>query len=544
MKESRLVTVLLAVLLFSAGRSEAFLTELRQRGYSLIPAPQTVELQDGEVAVDGSWGLEALGQAKGDIAERWLADWAQKLHGLDLKGTGKGKFVLMVKPGTVKGTADPELNRQGYRLVVAPGRVEITGNDLPGLFYGVQSVVQLLKRNPDGSLTLPAGRIDDWPDLQLRFIHWDTKHHQKRPETLRRLLDWLALFKVNIIGFEMEDKYEYPRHPVIGAPGAYTKQEMQELTRYALERHIQIVPVIQSPAHFAYVLKHPEFAHLKADSASNYQACMCDEEAIRLIFDMYQDMIDATPGVEYFHVSTDEVYYAGICEKCQQKRPYNEQNRSQAWADFAIRAHQFLAERGRRMLAWVEYPLLNEHIAQLPPDLIDGVMGDDREELEAERKVGIRQLAYSSTQGSEYLFPNHFPTYDRSNRGGGRLYDLSQTVRRGLEAGANPIGSFAAAWDDSGLHEECFWLGWVTVTQYAWTCRQPAVEQNVADFMDVFYGRQGDDMQRVYELLIEGADFFSSGWDNVVSREREPGYGNSYGKGVGTTRRDQLLVPP
>jgi N-acetyl-beta-hexosaminidase len=48
---------------------------------------------------------------------------------------------------------------------------------------------------------------------------------------------------------------------------------MQELTTYALERHIQIVPVIQSPAHFAYVLKHPEFAHLRADS-SNYQpAC-------------------------------------------------------------------------------------------------------------------------------------------------------------------------------------------------------------------------------------------------------------------------------
>ncbi|MFH1070963.1 MAG: hypothetical protein V1794_15195, partial [Candidatus Glassbacteria bacterium] len=60
-------------------------------------------------------------------------------------------------------------------------------------------------------------------------------------------------------------------------------------------------------AHFSYVLKHPQFAHLKSDG-SNYQACMCDEEAIQLILDIYQDMIDATPGVEDFHASTDEIY--------------------------------------------------------------------------------------------------------------------------------------------------------------------------------------------------------------------------------------------
>ena len=128
---------------------------------------------------------------------------------------------------------------------------------------------------------------------------------------MRRFIDWASFFKVNAIGFEIEDKYEFPQHPVVGAPGAFTKAEMQGLTRYALERHIQLVPQIQAPAHMAYVLKHDEFKNLRADG-SNYQACMCSEEAIALIQDLYQDMIDATPGVEYFHASTDEVYYAGI----------------------------------------------------------------------------------------------------------------------------------------------------------------------------------------------------------------------------------------
>ncbi|GAF68348.1 unnamed protein product, partial [marine sediment metagenome] len=363
----------------------------------------------------------------------------------------------------------------------------------------------------------------------------------KRIETLKRLLDWLAFFKVNCIGFEMEDKYEYPSHPIIGVPGAYTKEQMQELTRYALERHIQLVPVIQSPAHMAYVLKHDQFAHLRSDG-SNYQVCMCDEEAIQLIFDMYQDMIEATPGVKYFHVSTDEVYYAGTCEKCD--RPYNDENRSQAWVDYAKRAHRFLTERGRRMLAWVEYPLLPKHILQLPPDLIDGVMGSNPDFIANEAKVGIRQLAYSSTQGGELLFPNHFPAYYRGRQTRGRLEGLSQTVRRGLAMGANPIGSFAAAWDDCGLHEECFWLGWITVTQYAWTHLKPTVEQNVADFMDAFYGPGQGDMVEVYQLLIEGARFFEDGWDRIVSKERPRGYGNSNGKGVGGGRSDRLLETP
>jgi N-acetyl-beta-hexosaminidase len=123
---------------------------------------------------------------------------------------------------------------------------------------------------------------------------------------MKTLIDWLAFFKVNCIGFELMDRYEFPRRPVIGAPGAYTKAEMQDLTRYALSRHIQLVPVVQSPAHMRYVLKHPEFAHLRADG-NNYQACMCNEEAMQLFLDMHQDMIDATPGVDLFFLSTDEV---------------------------------------------------------------------------------------------------------------------------------------------------------------------------------------------------------------------------------------------
>jgi len=545
---NRLLSYLLLALLatFSTtGSGLAFLTELRERGYSLIPAPQQVKLSEGDIVVDESWGIET--GPEGRFSAGWIRNWSDKLHRQSFEGTGSGRIVLRVVPGTAKGAKTDRTAAQAYKLEITDHMVEITGNTVQGLFYGVQSFLQLLKRQQHVELTLPVGVITDWPDLELRFIHWDFLHHQKRPETIRRLLDWLALFKVNCVGLEIIDKYEFPRRPVAGCPGAYTKEEMQEFARYALERNIQIVPVVQAPGHFSYALKHPQFAHLRADG-SNYQACMCDEDAIQLIFDLYQDLIDATPGVEYFHVATDEVYYAGICDKCE--REYNPENRSRIWLEFVNRAHGWLAERGRKMIAWVEYPLLPRHVPLLPDGLINGVIWLEDGYVNISRKIieggnRVRQLSYTSMHGAELLFPNYFNTLYRGSDFEGRLYVAARKPRGAIEAGADPLGSFAASWDTSGPHEETFWLGWITVTQYAWSSYAPEIEQSVADFMEVFYGQGGENMAGVYRLLQKGARFFEAGWDRVISRERPLAYGNSQGPGIGTQRWDLTLgVPP
>ncbi|MCX6623478.1 MAG: family 20 glycosylhydrolase, partial [Acidobacteria bacterium] len=245
--------------------------------------------------------------------------------------------------------------------------VQVTGNAAPGLFYGVQTLLQLMKRDASGAAMLPSGVIEDWPRLPLRFLHWDTKHHQDRMETLKRYLDWSARFKINMIGFELEDKFEYPSHPVVGAPGAFTSAQLQEIVNYGLERHIQVVPQVQSPAHMAYVLKHNEFAELRADG-NNYQSDLCNPKTFDLIFSLFDDAIKATKGVDYFFVSTDEVYYAGIGKTCA--ATYNPVNRSLAWVNFVQKSQEFLAKRGRTMLVWAEFPLREEYVKLLPEGII------------------------------------------------------------------------------------------------------------------------------------------------------------------------------
>jgi len=537
------LTSFLFLLVLSPVLGQGTVTDLRSLGYTIFPTPQQVNLEEESIVIDGSWQIMPDESTSPKITNELLKR-AQELHGLSFSGTGTGQIILKITQDAIADISDPGCSQQAYRITIRQDRVIIEGNKKAGLFYGMQSFLQVLKPISDGRFKLPVGTITDWPDLELRVIHWDTKHHRDKMETLKRYIDWSAYFKINAIAFEIEDKYEYPTHPVIGHPNAFTKEEMHELTSYALDRFIQLIPNVQAPAHMAYVLKHKEFEHLRAEQESNYQACMCDEEAMELIFDMYQDMIDATPGVDYFLVSTDEIYYAGICGKC--KDEYNDENRSQIWADYLNRVNQWMNQRGRRVLAWVEYPLLPKDIPQLPDNVIDGIMNENKE-LEwiiNENKTGIKQLSYNSMQGSECLFPNYFPTTYRGRQIDGRLSDTYGAVANLQSRGADLIGTFAAAWGDAGLHNETFWLGWATVTQYGWTKSSPKLQQCNADFMDLFYGFDSPDMIQAYVLLEEGARFYEALWDRAPSKERVKGYGNSYGKGIGGNMVDLLLQMP
>ncbi len=524
-------------------------TDLYLRGYSVIPSPQKVTLHDAEVRVDESWSIDGPAAS---IATKWLASDLASFHALKLnraKAPGGKSIVLRVKPGAVA-AAPAETAPQAYHLAIRDGRIEITANGDAGLLYGVQTLVQMIKANERGQLIAPVSEIDDWPRLKLRFLHWDTKHHQDRMPTLKRYIDWAVRFKANMIGFELEDKFSYPSNPEIGAPGAFTPAELQEIVDYGLARHLQVVPVVQSPAHMAYVLKHPQYAHLKADG-NNYQSDLCLEDTYKLIFQMYDDVIAATRGIDYFFVSTDEVYYAGIGKNCS--LPYNPENRSKAWADFAIRAHDHLAKQKRRMLAWVEYPLLDKDMERLPSDLIDGIVGESGF-YDIEKRKGMRQLIYSSTQGAEYLFPDHFaiesiPRDAATSESAtvlttGRLQSSYATLASSRVWKVNPIGSFAAAWGDSGLHSETFWLGWSSVARWAWNPGVPGPDQHAEEFMNIYYGHRVQGMTELYRSLQRQARYWQRSWDEVTSRVRKSGYGNSRGPGIGTERDDLTLSPP
>ena len=161
--------LVLALSGLSAAPAGAFITPLRARGCAVVPQPQKVELSEADVVrkpfmeVGGGGGS---GQVHGGLAQPLVLGPGRAAF---LAGRGRrGKIVLRARPGTAAAGIEPELAAQGYLLTAGKDSITITGNSQQGLFYGVCTFVQMLRRDRDG-WSVPASRIEDWPDLQLRF---------------------------------------------------------------------------------------------------------------------------------------------------------------------------------------------------------------------------------------------------------------------------------------------------------------------------------------------------------------------------------------
>jgi hexosaminidase len=126
---------------------------------------------------------------------------------------------LAIVPNSVTIGAAADFNketraREAYRMDLSAGRITVTANASAGLFYGFQTLIQLI-RPRDGALWLPEGRITDWPDLEARFIYWDDAHHLERLDELKRAMRTAAFFKANGFVIKLEGHFQFKSAPAL-----------------------------------------------------------------------------------------------------------------------------------------------------------------------------------------------------------------------------------------------------------------------------------------------------------------------------------------
>ena len=276
-KRIRQEAVLLLLLMFSLRLmcQAATSSPLFDRGYNVIPVPQQVEFKGGDFEFSSGWRLQ-LGQGvkADDVAVESLKEGLDTRHGVALETRGRGNAIeLAIQPGSVAigKAADknkPALEAQAYKLDLSSSGIRITANAPTGLFYGVETLVQLVK-HARGKLWLPEAEITDWPDLEQRNIYWDDAHHLERVEVLKQALRQAAFYKINGFVIKLEGHFEYRSAPALVEPYALTPEQLQELTNYGLKYHVQLIPYLDGPAHIAFILKHPEYAKLREFPDSN-----------------------------------------------------------------------------------------------------------------------------------------------------------------------------------------------------------------------------------------------------------------------------------
>jgi len=507
---------------------------LASRGYAVLPEPQRVTLAAGDLSFGPSFAVQRKGVAANDIAVTTLTEGlASRFHLKASGGAGATTIAIAIATGSV---ATP-IADQAYRIDLAKSGVTITANAATGLFYGVETLLQLIAPRDDGSLRIPEGRIEDWPDMPLRRIYWDDAHHLERPEPLREAIRQAAFYKLNGFVIKLEGHFQFHNAPAVVEPYALTPAELQSLTDYALARHVELIPYLDAPAHIAFILKHPEYAKLRAFPDSNYEGCAVNPDFYKLMEGMFQDLLDANKGVSTFYLSTDEPYYIGMASNSQcdeASRAKELGSVGKLLGEFTTKTGNWLHDRGRTVVFWGEMPMKPGDIDAFPEHLVNGeTYGPQFDPLFAKR--GIQSMIYTSTQGEERLFPEYslLPAgerlHPRRGAGPGRVEEVARKISTDpARISAKVIGAINAGWADAGLHPETFWLGYAAGTAAAWKPNADVQESKKA-FYRLFYGPHAVDMERVYRLMSGQAQFWSDSWETGPSKSRKGIWGNSNG---------------
>jgi hexosaminidase len=239
-------------------------------------------------------------------------------------------------PGIELGLDPAIASAEGYRLTVAPDRVRVIARGAAGLFYGLQTLRQLLPAGIEpgtapaaGPLSIPAVTIETRPRFAYRGLMLDVSRHFFPVEFIEKLIDLAALYKLNRFHWHLTDDQgwrleikKYPRLTEVGAfrdeggtrvGGSYTQEQVRALVRYAAERFVTIVPEIELPGHCTAALAaYPEFActpgpFVIPSAKGIYDGVFCPSEAtFSFLDDLLGEVAGLFPG-QLLHLGGDEV---------------------------------------------------------------------------------------------------------------------------------------------------------------------------------------------------------------------------------------------
>jgi hypothetical protein len=506
--------LLLLYLIVSSCLPSASAGGFSDQGLHVIPYPR--EIKSGGSDFTFNQSLTIVIDKDASVSDRFTADDLIK----DLKrewnidaiiGTRRtGSSVFLTRHHDEK-----LLPRQGYHIVTNKDELLISASGEDGLFYGTQTFLQLILKTTSG-YRVPGMSINDWPDISLRAVHYDTKHHQDKSSYVKAFIKDLAHYKVNMLVWEWEDKFAYPSHPEIGAPGAFTMQEMQDFTSYAKQYHIQIVPLVQGLGHVSFILKWPQYKNLREIEASNWEFCPLKDSTYNLLFDLWKDAIEATPGSEYVHIGSDETYELGACDKCKVKS--DELGKSGLYQLFVNKAATFLKTQKRKVMAW-ETPM-GWKISKSPAKGIEPVKGltftesydyetPGQDYVKQARALGFEVFAYDPNPGVVPLMVPY--DFEKGEKGEERTGSLEKSYR--FLSHAAKSGSFdgmiCTSWDDDDLHNQMWMMHFINSAAWSWNGSEPSLDRFRESFYKSYYGTSCTGMEELYRLLNEGVYYFA-----------------------------------
>jgi hexosaminidase len=395
MKKINLIVALLIIM--NAILCNPLQSQAKTENISIIPKPVMVkEIKAGDFVLDSDTVIIAEKALKAKAKK--LAHMLEPATGFDLQIKGRDLFPS----SSIILKVDENMSRvgnEGYRLVVWPKKITITAQSETGLFYGFQTLRQLLPpeifrqaKVSDVKWTVPAVDIEDYPRFQWRGLHLDVCRHFMPKEFVKKYIDLIALHKMNRFhwhltedqGWRIEIK-KYPKLTEVGAwrdetlvghysdkphkfdgkrhGGFYTQDDVREIVAYATERHVVVVPEIEMPGHAqAAIASYPELGNTGEQQkvmtiwGVNPNIFNANEGTILFMQDVLKEVLGLFPS-EFIHIGGDEAPKKQWEESADAQARIKElglKDEHELQSYFIKRMDTFLAEKGRRLLGWDE----------------------------------------------------------------------------------------------------------------------------------------------------------------------------------------------
>ena len=360
----------------------------------LVPQPAKVERGQGAFRLKADTRIVVdTGDADARNVGEQLAARLKQGAGLDLKIEG-----TVVAPAIVltRKYAKQALGTEGYVLTVMPEGVVIAAPQGAGLFYGMQTFLQLLPPAIFGpseeidpkSLTVPAVTIEDKPRFAWRGLLLDSSRHFFTKQEVKDFLDVMAQQKLNTlqwhltdsVGWRLEirkypkltdvgawrDHMDFPEHNIRLDPksstayradgkygGLYTQDDVREIVAYAKQHYINIVPEIEMPGHSGAAMR--SYPQLGCEPGAE-EYCAGNDESFAFLQDVLTEVMELFP-CKFIHVGGDEVDkgHWSRCPKCQaRKKAEGLKDEHGLQSYFIRRMEKFINSKGRRMVGWSE----------------------------------------------------------------------------------------------------------------------------------------------------------------------------------------------
>jgi hexosaminidase len=368
---------------------------------AIIPLPQSMELRDGTFQITA--GTHVYRDHDSRATARFLNERLRTSTGFQIEGSRRF-FDSAAIPGAILLTtqnADTNLGPEGYELTVTTNSVVIRAPAQAGLFYGVQTLFQLLppeiystNQVENVSWQIPCVEIKDWPRFQWRGFMLDVSRHFFNKSEVETLLDAMAMHKMNVFHWHLTDDHgwrieikKYPKLTEVGAwrkeagfgfdpklttaygpdgryGGFYTQEDIRDVVKFAAARHITIVPEIEMPGHSTAALSaYPQFSCTGGPFEPSTTAGIFNgiydpakEETFQFLADVIAEVAPLFPG-KYFHIGGDEVpkdtwHNSADCQALMKREGLKNEEELQSY--FVRRIEKIVEANGHSMIGWSE----------------------------------------------------------------------------------------------------------------------------------------------------------------------------------------------